>query len=696
MFLVLALILNILPTTTFAATLSNGMAATYVIGQDDLDTGGFQITDDAHFGNPVYQVEIDEDGERLFVADQAGSRVLVFDVSSVTTGESAIHVLGQQDFVTINPQSTAVGMQSPHDVAYDAVNERLFVSDTGHNRVLVFDISAGITDAMAAVNVLGQDAFGQTQQNKGNGAPIAGGLNRPAGLEYDEGRGLLYVADNDTRRVVVFDVNVVTDGEDAIAVLGQDDFVTYSFGVVSAARFGSEDISLDVDNQLLFVADGLYNRVLVFDVDVITNGEDAINVIGQTDFTSSDPSVSEDGLTSPSGVTYESTNERLWIADQGANRIMVYDLSNGITDGMSAINVLGQADFVTGTSNVNGIEYDDGKGNVYRDPCDNCLSSPVDAKFDATSELLYVSDGSNNRIVVYDLSGAPVVTPEITYAGNFSESPDNDGTLAGSRIATIVDDTFVNAGGMLTVDTHYELDNVPGGLTPVMTVNGGGTTATLTFTGAANDHENADDVANLTITFLGGAFTNTATASDVTGYINTTGTIDFEDEEARSSSGSSVRYSCQDSNATNYRATGKSMPSLCRYDTDTEPVAESTTTSSITNISDILGSGLCSANLLVTNNMKQGDRDGQYSAYNGGTVTQVALLQTHINRILAAEYNQAAGPIDGIFGRLTKQGVERLQTALNTTLSLNPRLVLDGIVGPFTKAAINNSCGEIN
>jgi hypothetical protein len=110
---------------------------------------------------------------------------------------------------------------------------------------------------------------------------------------------------------------------------------------------------------------------------------------------------------------------------------------------------------------------------------------------------------------------------------------------------------------------------------------------------------------------------------------------------------------------------------------------------------DILGSGLCPANLIVTDNMKQGDRDGRYSSYNQGTVTQVALLQFHINRILAAQYDQAAGPVDGIYGPLTKQGVERLQAVLNDILVPTPLLVIDGIVGPFTKDAINNSCGDV-
>ncbi|MCD8527986.1 MAG: peptidoglycan-binding protein, partial [Candidatus Pacebacteria bacterium] len=106
------------------------------------------------------------------------------------------------------------------------------------------------------------------------------------------------------------------------------------------------------------------------------------------------------------------------------------------------------------------------------------------------------------------------------------------------------------------------------------------------------------------------------------------------------------------------------------------------------------GGNLCPAHLIITNNMKQGDRDGRMSTYNRGIVTQIHILQGHMNRLLLDEYGQqASGPVDGIFGPLTKRGVERLQRRLNQLLEgkITP-LVIDGIVGPFTRAAINMSC----
>lgn len=121
------------------------------------------------------------------------------------------------------------------------------------------------------------------------------------------------------------------------------------------------------------------------------------------------------------------------------------------------------------------------------------------------------------------------------------------------------------------------------------------------------------------------------------------------------------------------------------------PSTQSTPTSSP---NAIIGSGTCSAALTVKDSMRLGDKNGNYSTYNKGVVRDVKILQSHINRILAAQYNQAAGPVDGIFGKQTKRGVERLQTVLNTTLKPVPSLSIDGIVGPYTRTAINNSCGK--
>lgn len=101
---------------------------------------------------------------------------------------------------------------------------------------------------------------------------------------------------------------------------------------------------------------------------------------------------------------------------------------------------------------------------------------------------------------------------------------------------------------------------------------------------------------------------------------------------------------------------------------------------------------VCEVNFLITDNMKIGNRDGRVGYYNRGIVTQVSKLQTYTNKLLKNKYTQAAGPIDGIYGPLTKQGVERLQGEFNIMGKSALPLKIDGIVGPYTKAAINNFC----
>ncbi|MEZ4211041.1 MAG: peptidoglycan-binding domain-containing protein [Candidatus Paceibacterota bacterium] len=97
-------------------------------------------------------------------------------------------------------------------------------------------------------------------------------------------------------------------------------------------------------------------------------------------------------------------------------------------------------------------------------------------------------------------------------------------------------------------------------------------------------------------------------------------------------------------------------------------------------------------NALFVDFMKTKDKDGLYSSYNKGVVTEVSKLQGFVNNLFKAEYFEASGPIDGIFGPLTEIGVKRLQSVLNGGRQEESKLLVDGIVGPNTRSAINNFC----
>jgi murein L,D-transpeptidase YcbB/YkuD len=89
----------------------------------------------------------------------------------------------------------------------------------------------------------------------------------------------------------------------------------------------------------------------------------------------------------------------------------------------------------------------------------------------------------------------------------------------------------------------------------------------------------------------------------------------------------------------------------------------------------------CSADQILTQNMRAGARNGKFHPYTKAIVKEVKILQAHMNRL---GFN--SGPEDGILGKLTDGAIKRMQVYLGTKA--------DGLVGPITRALINKSCGD--
>jgi hypothetical protein len=92
---------------------------------------------------------------------------------------------------------------------------------------------------------------------------------------------------------------------------------------------------------------------------------------------------------------------------------------------------------------------------------------------------------------------------------------------------------------------------------------------------------------------------------------------------------------------------------------------------------------ICVSEIFLTENMRQGDVDGKYSAWEKDTITEVKKLQGYMN-----ERNYRSGPIDGIFGPLTDAATKRMQKELGTRE--------DGRVGPITRSLLNSECSTTN
>ncbi|MDR3642532.1 MAG: hypothetical protein P4L74_02800, partial [Candidatus Doudnabacteria bacterium] len=76
----------------------SGKTAANVLGQ--LDFNSFIATTTSSGVSGPKGVAFDSTNNRLFVSDTANNRVLVYNTASISNGQAASHVLGQADFIS--------------------------------------------------------------------------------------------------------------------------------------------------------------------------------------------------------------------------------------------------------------------------------------------------------------------------------------------------------------------------------------------------------------------------------------------------------------------------------------------------------------------------------------------------------------------------------------------------------------------
>jgi len=110
-------------------------AADLVLGQSNFTTKVTDVTS-ARMAQPYGVLWAKDVG--LLVADAVDNRVLLFSGANFSSGQAATTVWGQSNFNTAQSGTADNRFNSPHGIAIDS-SYRLYVVDTGNNRVLVFD-----------------------------------------------------------------------------------------------------------------------------------------------------------------------------------------------------------------------------------------------------------------------------------------------------------------------------------------------------------------------------------------------------------------------------------------------------------------------------------------------------------------------------------------------------------------------------
>ena len=160
----------------FTAPLTNGMAASTVIGQPDFATVTSGSGTDK-MNNPN-GVALDSSGN-LLVADGNNNRVLKF-TAPLTNGMAASTVIGQPDFATVTSGSGTDKMNFPIGVALDS-SGNLLVADGNNNRVLKFTASTSGSQVASSVNIAGTCGLSVI-----SGSPISYGTLLPSATSTEK------------------------------------------------------------------------------------------------------------------------------------------------------------------------------------------------------------------------------------------------------------------------------------------------------------------------------------------------------------------------------------------------------------------------------------------------------------------------------------------------------------------------------
>lgn len=379
-------------------------AANVVLGQQDFTTTTEHLQ--ATSANLRLPTAVASDGIHLVVADTNHNRILIWNKIPKVNNTPADVVVGQPDFATATVSTAHVPSAStvsgPQGVWLQ--NGKLYVADTGYNRVLIFNHIPTSNGASADV-VLGQPDFTtyvevDITQQKQNAAPNT--MLNPVAVTSDGTR--VFVTDLGFNRVLIWNSIPTSNDAPASVAVGQPDLVSsipnYAF---------TADATTGVETPVLCK---------------VSNGVDPNNNNSPTY-----PTYCNATMQFPRFALSDGT--RLFIADGGNDRILEY-LTIPTASGASADVILGQIG---------------GSVDQASDAADS-VNTPTSMAFDGTN--LYVADPFNRRVLVYSVAPVGLPYQAVTNSANQNVYASGSVSIGGS----------INNGDIVTINIGNASNNV--------------------------------------------------------------------------------------------------------------------------------------------------------------------------------------------------------------------------------------------
>ena len=342
-----------------------------------FDEFGSNGDDEDQFEDPI-GIEINSSGNLIYIADSDNDRINVFN-------ENGRHVFEFGSFCDMqtdsgchedSPKADEDGdgqFNTPLDLVLDSSGNDLYVVDSENDRIQRFDSDDGDFDMK----------FGSSDEDDPDyiGSPAAIAIQKSSPR----------------------DIYVASIASDSISVFDDDGVFLFKFGSTGSGDGKFSDPSgllIDDSNDLLYVADTDNDRIQIFELDdscpsdttEIVDGVCFVEEFGDTG--------SGDGdFRSPSGLVLDSSNDLLYVADTGNDRIQIFELvdrddscpsdTTEIVDGVCFVEEFG----------------DTGSG-------DGDFRSPSGLALDSSNDLLYVADTRNDRIQVFETSTTAEEAPD--------------------------------------------------------------------------------------------------------------------------------------------------------------------------------------------------------------------------------------------------------------------------------------------
>jgi DNA-binding beta-propeller fold protein YncE len=250
-----------------------------------LGETGVRGSDNAHFQEPS-SIAFDPANNHILVTDTGNERVQVFDATDLTY----VATIGRTNV----PRSDNTGFNGPKSVKINAVADQIYITDTTNDRIQIYDATS-----FAYLATLGTAGLAGTDNQH---------FNLPSDALYNPVNKEILVVDSHNDRVLFFDAETLVP-RSQLGVTGQVGSDNDHFFAPGYAAFDSA-------TNLILIGDDRNQREQVFSAAT----HRFITTLGMTDFNN----LGDDTFSGVLGVAVDPANSRVFVIDSDDSRVQAF------------------------------------------------------------------------------------------------------------------------------------------------------------------------------------------------------------------------------------------------------------------------------------------------------------------------------------------------------------------------------------